>query len=291
MMQWPVVVPGSVSGSTTLAGPPNKRSRGWLLAVLCAHALAGSTTAGEERFEYTQIKMGASLKLVFYAPDREAANRAAQAAYAHVDRLNALFSDYEPDSELNRLSRSAPTPEPVKLSDPLWAVLERSQQLAADSDGAFDVTVGPIVRLWRRARRTRELPAPQRLEQARAAVGYRFLKLDPKDHTARLERPGMQLDLGGIAMGYTVDDVLAVLASQGIRRALVDASGDIGLGDPPPGKAGWTIGIAPLAPMRRHRATSSWPTRRSAPRATPFSTSRSAASATRTSSIPRPGWE
>ncbi len=192
--------------------------------------------------------MGAQFKLIFYAPDRAAANRAADAAFAHVDLLNRIFSDYDAESELSHLSQTAPTRTAVKLSDPLWRVLERSQALAVASDGAFDITVAPYVRLWRRARRTRELPTAERMEQARAAVGYKNLTLDPDAHTARLLRPQMVLDLGGIAMGYTVDEVLAVLAKQGIRQALVDASGDIGVGDPPPGKAGWTVGIAPLAP-------------------------------------------
>ncbi len=133
--------------------------------------------------------MGCQFKLVFYAPDKATANRAAEAAFAHVDKLNRIFSDYDPDSELSRLSRASPTTKPVEISGPLWSVLERSQQLAAASDGAFDVTVGPYVRLWRRARRSHELPAAERLAQAAAAVGYRYLKLDLDAHTAMLTAP------------------------------------------------------------------------------------------------------
>ena len=90
------------------------------------------------------------------------------------------------------------------------------------------------------------MPSPQRLAEAAAAVGYRHLMLDEQSHTARLLQPNMRLDLGGIAMGYAVDEVLKLLRERGIRRALVDASGDIGVGDPPPGKSGWTIGVIPL---------------------------------------------
>ncbi|HWC90387.1 MAG TPA: FAD:protein FMN transferase, partial [Pirellulales bacterium] len=200
-----------------------------------------------QRYEYTQTKMGAPFKLVFYAPDQAAANRAAEAVFGRVDALNRILSDYDAESELSLLSASSPTAEPVKLSDPLWQVLTRSQALAEASDGAFDVSVGPLVRLWRRARRTRQLPDPERLAAARDAVGHRNIELDPPGHTARLLKPRMVLDLGGIAMGYTVDDVLALLAEHGIRRALVDASGDIGLAGAPADKPGWTIGIAPLA--------------------------------------------
>jgi thiamine biosynthesis lipoprotein len=207
--------------------------------------LACSTANAAERFEFTETKMGAPFKLVFYAPDRATAERAAAAAYKRVDELNMIFSDYEPESELSRLSRSSPTKQPIKLSDPLWDVLVNAQALSEASDGAFDVTVGPYVRQWRRARRTHELPNPAALAKAAESVGYRFLHLDPAAHTASLERPGMLLDLGGIAMGYTVDEVLKLLRDEGISQALVDGSGDVGLGDPPPGKAGWVVGIAP----------------------------------------------
>ncbi|HEX4142585.1 MAG TPA: FAD:protein FMN transferase [Pirellulales bacterium] len=217
-----------------------------IVPFLIALALAGGGSArATERFEFSRVKMGAPFKLVFYADDEAAAERAAEAAYQRVDELNLIFSDYEPESELSRLSRSSPTSQPVKLSDPLWAILVRANQLSEASDGAFDVTVGPYIRLWRRARKMHVLPDADSLAKARDAVGYRNLRLDPAEHTASLMRPHMVLDLGGIAMGYTVDEVLAVLARQGIRQALVDGSGDIGVGDPPPGKTGWTIGIAP----------------------------------------------
>jgi thiamine biosynthesis lipoprotein len=219
--------------------------------LLCACALAATvatTAAAElERFEFTETHMGVPFKLVLYAPDAAAANRAAQAAFARVEELNQIMSDYLAQSELSRLSRSSPTTEPVPVSEDLWRVLERSQQLAIESGGAFDITVGPYVKLWRRSRRNSELPSPERLAEARRAVGYQFLKLDAEHRTAQLLRPNMKLDLGGIAIGYAVDEVLGLLRKQGITRVLLDASGDIGAGDPPPGAKGWRVGIAPLA--------------------------------------------
>jgi thiamine biosynthesis lipoprotein len=124
-------------------------------------------------------------------------------------------------------------------------VLTAAQSLSEKSNGAFDATVGPLVKLWRRARREQQMPSSGRLEEARSAVGYQHLKLDPAARTARLERPGMRLDLGGIAAGYAMDEALAVLRSQGVSRALLDASGDIVVGDPPPHQRGWRIGVAP----------------------------------------------
>ncbi|MBI2824285.1 MAG: FAD:protein FMN transferase [Planctomycetia bacterium] len=200
--------------------------------------------------------MGMQFKVLLYAPDREAANRAAAAAFARIHQLNSVMSDYDPQSELSRLSDTAGQGRAIHTSQDLWNVLVKSQQLAEQTDGAFDITVGPYVKLWRRARREKEMPSRERLDEARAAVGYRFLRLDAAAHTAELLRPGMRLDLGGIAVGYAIDEALAVLANHGITRALVDGSGDIVVGEPPPGEKGWKIGVAPLeakdGPASRH---------------------------------------
>jgi thiamine biosynthesis lipoprotein len=207
-------------------------------------AAAGDTTP--RRYEFTEIHMAAPVKLALYSDNEGAANRAAQAVYARFAELNRVLSDYDPESELSRLSHSSPHATAVPVSDPLWLLLERSYQLSEETAGAFDVTVGPLVRLWRRARRQGEFPSDERLNDARAAVGYQSMKLDPKRHTAQLLRPKMQLDLGGIAMGYAVDEGMAILKQHGITSAMIDASGDIGVSNPPPGKRGWRLGLVPL---------------------------------------------
>ncbi|MBI3838710.1 MAG: FAD:protein FMN transferase [Planctomycetia bacterium] len=214
---------------------------------LCGIARADSADAALARFESTQAQMGVPFKVILYAPDEATANRAFQAAFSRISQLNRILSDFDTDSELSRLSHTGPAEKGVPVSDPLWLVLYRSQDLAVQSGGAFDVTVGPYVRLWRRARRSKEMPSPERLAEARDAVGYQHLKLDEQHHTAQLLKPNMRLDLGGIAMGYAVDETLKILRERKITRALVDASGDIGVGDPPPGKQGWTIGVIPLS--------------------------------------------
>ncbi len=134
-----------------------------------------STAAGGQltRYDFSQVCMGMPVKLALYSAEREAANRAAHAVYEHFTMLNRIFSDYDPDSELSRLSHSAPHARPVPVSTPLWEILHRSVALSRQTDGAFDVTVGPMVRLWRRARRQLELPSDQRIAQARAATGWR----------------------------------------------------------------------------------------------------------------------
>ena len=214
---------------------------------LCGISRADSADPALVRFESTQAQMGVPFKIILYAADEATANRAFQAAFSRIYQLNRILSDYDPESELSRLSHTGHAAKGVVVSDPLWTVLLRSQQLAVQSGGAFDVTLGPYVRLWRRARRAKEMPSPERLAEAREAVGFQHLKLDEKHHAVQLLKPNMRLDLGGIAMGYAVDEALKVLRQQSITRALIDASGDIGVGDPPPGKRGWTIRVVPLS--------------------------------------------
>jgi thiamine biosynthesis lipoprotein len=132
------------------------------------------------------------------------------------------------------------------VSADLWLVLQRAQELAERSDGAFDITVGPYVLLWRKARREHQLPDPARLEQAREAVGYRHVRLDPRRHAVELLVPDMRLDLGGIAKGYAVSEALKVLTRLGIKQALVEGGGDMAVSGPPPGKKGWRIELASL---------------------------------------------
>ncbi len=190
--------------------------------------------------------MAVPIKIVLYAPDQQQADRAAAAALQRIRQLNAVMSDYDPASELRQLCSHSGPGKPIEVSDDLWKVLVRAQYFARQSDGAFDVTIGPLVRLWRRARRQRRLPSPERMAEARPLVGYRLLRLDPEHRTVELLREGMRLDLGGIAKGYAVDEALRTLRRLGITRALVDAGGDVALGEAPPGKPGWLIGIAAL---------------------------------------------
>jgi thiamine biosynthesis lipoprotein len=199
-----------------------------------------------QRYEFTEVHMGTDFRIVLYAADEKLANRASAASYARVAELNGKLSDYDPTSELSRLSATAGSGRSVSLSNDLWRVLERSQQLAAASDGAFDVTVGPLTKMWRSARRSKTFPSDERLAAARAATGYRNLQLDAATKSATLTVPNMRLDLGGIGMGYAADEALAVLKHHGIASAMIDASGDVVCSGAPPGERGWKIGLAPL---------------------------------------------
>jgi thiamine biosynthesis lipoprotein len=218
-------------------------------AKVSAAGASATKPAQLEKFEYVQPKMGTIFRIVLYAPGKSVADQSAAAAFARVDELNGILSDYEPNSELSRLSQrtnDGPMPRPARVSDDLWRVLVAGRHASELSDGAFDVTVGPFVQLWRRSRRQNELPKPERLDEARKSVGYQYLKLDPQHQSVQLLARRMRLDVGGIAKGYTAEQAMAVLHRFGIRQAVVGAAGDLAVGDPPPGRDDWRIGIQSL---------------------------------------------
>jgi thiamine biosynthesis lipoprotein len=216
------------------------------LAMIDATAFAGDEPAALQRFAYEKAEMGLPFRITLYAADEAAGKAAADAAFERVAVLNGVLSDYDPDSEISRLSRTSGQGKMVPVSGDLWRVLERGQAMAARTDGAFDVTVGPLVNLWRRARRKQELPSPELIAELRARVGFRNLRLDAENKTAELLIPEMRLDVGSIGKAYSVDQALAVLRQRGITRALVAGSGDMAAGDAPPGQVGWRVEVAPL---------------------------------------------
>jgi thiamine biosynthesis lipoprotein len=177
-----------------------------------------------------------------YAESETQAQTAATQAFAAVDSMNACMSDYLPESELSRLCSTAGTGQSVHVSDDLFQILKLSNSFSRKSNGAFDVTVGPLTRLWRRARNLKELPDSTRIEEARQLVDFQNIVFK-KGKKIELRKTGTRLDLGGIAQGYAADRCLKILRQNGIRRALADAGGDIALGDAPPGESGWAIEI------------------------------------------------
>lgn len=220
-----------------------------LLLIVLASASLGQTER-LHRYQYSQIAMGVQVTITLYAPDQATAERACRAAFDRIADIDQKMSDYRADSELMRLCAQAGGP-PVRVSDDLYFVLKRAQELSRRTQGAFDVTVGPFVQLWRRARRTGQFPSEAELVQARSRVGYEKMVLDDVKQTVELLVPGMRLDLGGIAKGYALDCALKVLRDHGIRHALLSAGGDIVAGLAPPGTAGWRIEVANASPERR----------------------------------------
>jgi thiamine biosynthesis lipoprotein len=181
-------------------------------------------------------------RIEMYSADSAEATKAAEAAFARAEELEQIMSDYRADSELMRLARVGAT-APFPVSSDLYDVLAKSLWTSELCRGVFDVSIGPLVDLWRGARKTGRLPDPGEIARAKALVDYRNIELDAARHTAFLKRAGMKLDLGAIGKGYAADQMLAVLQSQGIHHAMVVAGGEVVVGDPPPGNSGWKVGI------------------------------------------------
>lgn len=195
------------------------------------------------RFEFSELHMGTQFSLTLYPPEATTANGAAQAAFHRIAELENRLSDYRGDSELNQLCRHFPPGTDVTISQDLWRVLRLSQEVATQTGGAFDVSVGPLSRIWRRARRQGHLPTPQTLAEALARTGYQRVIVDPYQPRVSLQSPDMQLDLGGVAKGFAADEARHVLRLRGVEAALVDGGGGISLGSPPPGRSAWWIGV------------------------------------------------
>jgi FAD:protein FMN transferase len=225
----------------------------WLLGPIVAGMSPTQGPAPPEgplvRFEYEETHMASPFKIVLYSTEEATARRASHAAFDRIAALNTILSDYDPESELSRLAQSAGK-NPVPVSADLFEVLARSRAIYEESGGAFDITIAPVGRLWRRARRDHKLPDPSKLAEARKLVGSDRMVLNPAARTVWLKTAGMKLDAGGIAKGFAAQAALDVLKKAGLNRALVGGAGDIVVGDAPPGKKGWTIAIAPLEPGR-----------------------------------------
>ena len=183
--------------------------------------------------------MGTSFRLTFYATSESQADQAAQAAFEKIDELNLIFSDYLTDSEASQLAQNSG--KRVKVSDDLWYLIRLSKKLSKQSKGAFDVTVGPLTKIWRHAIRQQQYPDSMALLEAKRLVNYRWIKMYRGRQQVKLKKSGMKLDFGGIAKGYAVDQAYQVLMDHGITHALIDGGGDLYVGTTPDTETGWDI--------------------------------------------------
>lgn len=223
-----------------------------MTVALCLGALPLGRADAQVRREFSELHMGVEVRIVLYAPDDPRARSAARAAFARIAELEDIMSDYRPESEVRRLERRPA--EWVPVSEELFHVLARGLQVAEATDGAFDPTVGPLVALWREARRRGRLPHARALDSARALVGWRHVSLDSAGRRVRLATAGMRLDLGGIAKGDIAQRALEAMRLHGVTSALVEAGGDIAVGDAPPGERGWRIDTPAADSLVRVRA-------------------------------------
>ncbi len=187
--------------------------------------------------------MGTDFRILIDHDCEENSSIVANAAFEEAKRLNRIFSDYDAGSEVSRLSNSSYNSEKVEVSKELFEVLAFSKLLASETGGAFDPTLGRLSRLWRISRFRKSLPTANSIEKAMNQVGREYLKLNPIEKNVTLLKPGILLDLGGIAKGYTADQMMLLLKKRGFDRCLIDAGGDLTLGKRPRKRPGWNIQV------------------------------------------------
>ncbi|AEI50838.1 FAD:protein FMN transferase [Runella slithyformis] len=198
----------------------------------------------QQRYAYFRNAMGSEFNLVFYAPNDSIAKAASDSVFKRIDYLNTILSDYLDGSETNRLSATAGSGKAFAASEILFDILQKSLYYSKQSNGTFDVTVGPMVQLWRRALRRNFFPDSLQILEVKQAVGYKKVRLRAKNRAVILTQKGMRIDFGGIGKGYAADDALRVLRAFNITCAFLDAGGDLTIGDAPPQKEGWEIEVS-----------------------------------------------
>lgn len=218
--------------------------RGLLPSLFSSILLLALTTAtAQKKYVFESAKMGSPFTITICTADSLKAASVAGAAFKKADTLNSILSDYIDSSEINRLSATSGSGKYVKVSPYLFNILVVANQAAKLSNGAYDVTIGPVVRLWRKARKSKIFPDKDSIADALQRTGYRYMHLDTINQSVWLEKKGMQLDVGGLGKGYVAQIALDLVRDAGFASAMVNAGGKIAIGDAPPGTPGWLIGI------------------------------------------------
>jgi thiamine biosynthesis lipoprotein len=190
-----------------------------------------------------RMVMGTFARVVVVAANRDIANKCIEAAFAEIYKVDELMSSYKSDSQISIVNREGFN-RTVEVSDSVYEVLQRSIEFSKLTNGAFDITVGPLVDLFHSSEKTEVAPSEEEIAQAKAKVGFEKLILDDSNKTVRFTVEGMRLDLGGIAKGYAVDKAIEAAKKAGAVGAMVDIGGDIRcFGTAPKGKENWLIGL------------------------------------------------
>lgn len=219
------------------------------LAALTLISGCSPQTTALTRHEFSHLAMGVRVNAVVYASDVRSARESVASAFGEISRLDQLLSDYRPESQLSLVNARAGQGLGLGTTeiDPAFAeVLGNSLLVAERTDGAFDPSVGPIVQLWRAARKSQRLPDPAAVSAAVACVGWRDIELAgiPEHPTVSLRKPGMKLDPGAFAKGYAAQRAVESLRARGVDHAMIAIAGDISCSLPPPGQPGWRIAVS-----------------------------------------------
>jgi len=210
------------------------------LILLISISLFGCSTPNSKDSTFkSDYKMGTIVQLKAYGQDVEST---VDDAFILIDQLEQKMSLNIEDSEINQINNSAGK-RSVKVSQDTYLVVSKSLNYARLSQGYFDPTIGPIVKLWGIGSEKQHVPAKQKLTEKLKLVGYQQVKLEPKSQSIKLSTAGMVLDVGGIAKGYAADKVIELLKNQGVKSAYISLGGNVSvLGSKPDGSA-WKVGI------------------------------------------------
>jgi FAD:protein FMN transferase len=219
--------------------PPGQR----VIKGAAQTVLFGRQSPKMRRYEDSRVSMGCVYTVVVYGREMALLREAAAAALDEVDRIDRLMSHYKEDSKLSQINREA-AKAPVKVDPELSDFIAECLRYSRESEGAFDITVGPLMKVWGFFRGEGRMPNEAELAQARNHVGYKSIILNQKDGTIFFDKAGVEIDLGGIAKGYAVDRAVAELKRHGVTSALLSAGGSTiyALGAPP-GKPAWEIEV------------------------------------------------
>jgi len=194
-----------------------------------------------QRHEASRMSMACLYAIEAYGPNAENLARIVDEGLDEVDRVDRLMSHYNAASDVSRVNREAGR-HPVTVDAELFDFIAEAMRYNRDSAGAFDITVGPLMKAWGFFRGDGRLPSEEEIASARGHVGGAHVTLDHGARTIAFDAPGVEIDLGGIAKGYAVDRVVALFRQRGVVAALISAGGSTiyGLGAPP-GRAGWDV--------------------------------------------------
>jgi thiamine biosynthesis lipoprotein len=215
-----------------------------ILVAVFFTCIAINARTQQKRFAFSEPKMGSPFSVIFYSHDSVQASLLARQCFNLVDSFVLIFSDYIDSSELSKLSASSGIDaKPVNVSPALLDILLLSKNAFDKSDGAFDITIGPLSKFWRKYRKAKQFPTDEAVKASRKLIGFNKLLIGTINKNASLTQSGMQLDLGGIAQGYIAQKIIDFLHTQHTDHALVNVSGDIVTSGAPPGTCGWTVGV------------------------------------------------
>ena len=194
--------------------------------------------------------MGTTYTVALYGTDRFALDAAIDQAFDEVKRLDGMLSNYKEDSEWSRVNREAPR-QPVAVTEELYNLLAACLEYSRRSEGSFDITVGPLMKIWGFYKGTNHIPHRAEIRGALANMGWQNIQLDPRARTVRFLKPALTIDPGGIGKGYAVDRMADILKRAGVTSAFITAgrSSMYAIGAPPSEPRGWRVEIPnPRAP-------------------------------------------